>query len=497
MARTFFTLHQSVDYYINSRETPSHDLLTDFLQREGNSYRWAINGIRHDDVAIVGDADETFSRDFLRALQICDIPQFLPYQDCREPKLIASTLVLESSPNCVTKHRRWHHPDAVLGECLDQVGDATLHPPTKREWEENHGSRLDGYGGGGDYSLYHADWYDQGSYPLWLATDLRMEIGGTMVSGKDGSPTGYHFHNFFQSAKEIHVKYHTYGHAYDGAMDMPIWELHEDLALGVDCAHGKGGNSLDFDKVGSSILPIYYLNENVRKARHRKWQEIVKDDEEWWNKTLKMRQQMPQDIPSGQENWQNQAGGSSVSGDRDDTNDQFKSNETHVASNWDSSKSAVLGLASGYGLNVYQDFVGSLRATGYTGHIILGIAKNAPSDVLNYLKEQNVTIEFVEIAEKCTYNGTIGQEGKPIDMKDWSCPSAYPDYKITWARFPLYKDWLEECLACTDGVILTDVRDAYFQRDPFATAVRLKQQHPLMLFQEVNFDDEFFTVIFS
>jgi len=41
---------------------------------------------------------------------------------------------------------------------------------------------------------------------------------------------------------------------------------------------------------------------------------------------------------------------------------------------------------------------------------------------------------------------------------------AYPDYKITWARFLFYRDWLNDCPWCTDGVILTDVRDAYFQR---------------------------------
>ena len=62
---------------------------------------------------------------------------------------------------------------------------------------------------------------------------------------------------------------------------------------------------------------------------------------------------------------------------------------------------------------------------------------------------------------------------------------AYPDYKITWARFLFYRDWLNDCPLCTDGVILTDVRDAYFQRDPFTTAVKLNQQHPLMLFEEI------------
>ena len=92
------------------------------------------------------------------------------------------------------------------------------------------------------------------------------------------------------------------------------------------------------------------------------------------------------------------------------------------------------------------------------------------------------------------------------ESHEWHCPKTYPDYKITWARFLFYKDWLADCPSCTDGVMLTDVRDAVFKRvsvlvnplsgimilsnlycclqDPFATAVQLKQQAPLMLFEE-------------
>ena len=41
-------------------------------------------------------------------------------------------------------------------------------------------------------------------------------------------------------------------------------------------------------------------------------------------------------------------------------------------------------------LNVPIEFVGSLRATGYNGHIILGISPNAGASVVEYLREQNV-----------------------------------------------------------------------------------------------------------
>ena len=160
---------------------------------------------------------------------------------------------------------------------------------------------------------------------------------------------------------------------------------------------------------------------------------------------------------------------------------------TTSKSYWDSSKSAVLGLASGYPRYVYEGFVGSLRATGFSGHIILAIAIDAPEDVVSYLEKQNVTMKHVERAAKCTYNGTVGEKGVPIDMDkshEWKCPKDYPDYKITWARFLYYRDWLNDCPSCTDGVMLTDVRDAFFQRDPFVTAVERSQVHPLMVFEE-------------
>jgi len=103
----------SVDYYVTSQRKDQIDgdeLLIEYFQREGHSYRWKFNGMRPDDIAIIADIDETFSRDFLRALQICDVPQFRPGQSCREPKVFGSTLIFESSPECAWKGRRWFHP---------------------------------------------------------------------------------------------------------------------------------------------------------------------------------------------------------------------------------------------------------------------------------------------------------------------------------------------------------------------------------------------------
>jgi len=133
---------------------------------------------------------------------------------------------------------------------------------------------------------------------------------------------------------------------------------------------------------------------------------------------------------------------------------------------WQSKNSAVLAVASGLGIGDYQRFVGSLRATGYTGHILLGISIHASSEILDYLKKNDVTTYVIEPADQCTHHGSIGSDGKPLDTNnshEWHCPKNYPDYKITWARFFMYQDWLNECSSCTDGIMLTDARDAYFQ----------------------------------
>ena len=88
----------SVEYYVSAlKETFGiYGLGVEYVQREGSTHRWAFNGMRGDDVGIISDTDEVFTRDFLRAMQICDIPEFRPNQDCLNPKVIASTMVFES-----------------------------------------------------------------------------------------------------------------------------------------------------------------------------------------------------------------------------------------------------------------------------------------------------------------------------------------------------------------------------------------------------------------
>jgi len=283
----------SVDYYDTTMTQlvgQFGSLFMDFVGREGNTLRWAMNGMRNDDVGIIGDADEVFTRDFLRAMQVCDVPEFRPGQDCLGAQVKATTLVYESSPECLTKDRRWFHPDAILGECVDNVGDPSLHPPTRRDYIDEHGLELQGYGAGGsdfrpNYTLYHAEGLGpEGAYPLWHGTDVRMKWTGNTYGAIDGGANAYHFHNYFEDANQIHVKYATYGHAKGSvAMSMPIWALQPDIELGVDCANGRGGGWLRFHESGSGVLPIYYVNDDARNESHARWRNIVREEEEYWN----------------------------------------------------------------------------------------------------------------------------------------------------------------------------------------------------------------------
>ena len=182
-------------------------------------------------------------------------------------------------------------PDAVIGECVDQIGDAAIHPPTKHELFESHGARNESWGYRGEYSLYEIQVLSKlnlklNQGPLFLPHEIRMQpYAGVRVARNDRwkSPTGFHFHNFFMSANEIRFKYSTYGHVDRAARYQSLRDIDSvDLTLAVQCALGNHTELTEksFDRIQGISRPIYYLNEEVRQARHKSWQDIVTEDEE-------------------------------------------------------------------------------------------------------------------------------------------------------------------------------------------------------------------------
>ena len=139
-------------------------------------------------------------------------------------------------------------------------------------------------------------------------------------------------------------------------------------------------------------------------------------------------------------------------------------------------------------------FVLSLRRTGFTGNIIVGLENvdtmsgndaadgdNATSttyietsELREFLKEYKVTVKRL-IPVVCTF-----QFAKP----NQKCYLPYSHIKREWSYFPLARDWLTSCEECIGSVIIAPIRDTVFQRNPFGRGMpiiqrlHLFEQHP-------------------
>lgn len=113
-----------IDHFSYEGEIDGGGLIREHMQRNLILDMWKNAGMTPDDIGVLTDADETPTRDFLRAVQMCDMPQFDPEkQNCHTAKVIVSSLVFEGSPECMTTTRKWMHPDMILGKCIDGIGD--------------------------------------------------------------------------------------------------------------------------------------------------------------------------------------------------------------------------------------------------------------------------------------------------------------------------------------------------------------------------------------
>ena len=106
----------SVDYFVNENNS-SKGLDREQEQRALILQRWKANGMTGDDIGYLSDTDESFSRDFIRAMQICDVPAFRQADtigNCSKPKVLSGVnIIFEGSPLCIPANRRCYHPDMV------------------------------------------------------------------------------------------------------------------------------------------------------------------------------------------------------------------------------------------------------------------------------------------------------------------------------------------------------------------------------------------------
>ena len=312
------TTQVSVDYFV----PVDKDTLPDqgqgrsvfewqFLHREAILKRWKRNGMRPDDIGVMADCDELFSRDFLRALQICDVPELRPNQDCYKPKIIATTLSYETSPECIVSNAKLWVPSAISGQCLEGIGDHNLHKSALRGFHGRHSRRATGYGRpSSNYDAFLAqhsndtDFKDMTShgkimYPLWNGADYRtlMDGGRQLDFSHEVSYNAFHFHNFFESTDEIRHKYLTYGEPIQKANHVPLSAIHSALSVAVSCVHGwqnpgtrkyhLGGDKEVFASLSSSLTtnqgprrPIFFDNPDIRNLRHQHVRSLIAKDEQ-------------------------------------------------------------------------------------------------------------------------------------------------------------------------------------------------------------------------
>jgi hypothetical protein len=231
------------------------------------------------------DADETFTRDMLRAMQTCDSPQ-LDYEEhsCHPQKMgiRAKTRIFETSPECATATRAWFHPSAFVGHCIEEVGNEAIHPKAPRV-SEGHFMRAEGFGNNGWGGLANVT---DGKYPLYSGGDYRR-VGASHTSWAKSKEhaqfTGFHFHNFFTHPDALRFKYRTYGHQDRNAYSKTLEQLHpHDLGLMVNCVQDRNdSNSSKYKREAGgfetlqSFRPIYFEDADYRARRHASIRDMV------------------------------------------------------------------------------------------------------------------------------------------------------------------------------------------------------------------------------
>lgn len=171
LRRLFSARQLQIRTFVNENERLG-DRERENLQRDEIIKGWKEMGMTPEDVGFVSDPDEIFSRDFLRAVQVCDGIDAFDYElhRCgRAAKLLSSTRVFEMTPECTYDNRNWHHPDMVMGACIETIGDETLNPVAPR----NGLARKAGFGRSCVQMINETDL----RYPLWTAYDFIFVCG--------------------------------------------------------------------------------------------------------------------------------------------------------------------------------------------------------------------------------------------------------------------------------------------------------------------------------
>jgi len=316
-----------IDYWLEDLPRLK-DMNREVEQRSVITKIWIEQGMKESDIGIMADMDEIVSRDFLNALQVCDFEKlrYSPKErpDCQEPKISLSAIQFDGSPLCI-KTKSWYHPDVILGNCIEGVGDPSgrvtvqrsVSPPGRKA--KTLGQRNDGWGWD-DLNDFPTDVIENKRFPLIDGRDIRevhLSNGPLMnylLKHKKSSQktavfgTAYHIHNWFRETNTLRNKFLTYGHSDGNAFKKPLSAYHGgDVNLLVRCARGLGNDIKPDDTwekkgdpnthdyfLDNTLLPegseemftiggnkpIYFKNRTYVEERHALLQQMIMEDEE-------------------------------------------------------------------------------------------------------------------------------------------------------------------------------------------------------------------------
>lgn len=131
----------------------------------------------------------------------------------------------------------------------------------------------------------------------------------------------------------------------------------------------------------------------------------------------------------------------------------------------------MLGLAAweGKAEEPCRFFVRSLRKIGFDGAIVFGVAAGLPDKEQAWLDRYRVTAHVVKTSKCARAMG-----GSTLcDSRDKITP-------VALARFSWYREWLSKG-GYTGYILLSDVRDVFFQANPFV-GLQMDHRRPMLEF---------------
>ena len=269
--------------YSNDDPSIKGEMLHDLARNEVVAV-WKDLGMTVDDVGYMSSIDDMFARDYLNAIRHCELPEMkydLHHCLYNRVKVFGNNQVYETSPECVSRTKRYEHPDAMIGACIQGIGDETANILAPRD--ESGVYRAKGWNC--EDRETEKDIKD-GKFPLWSGSDIRSLCGGRQANvraAKHQQYSAFHFRNWFNTARDMRLKVTTEDELYDKSMD----DLGEDpMRVTYRCIKDipdEQNAVWKREPGGYSVLkpmtPLYLANDAYRAAVHQRATKKILDDE--------------------------------------------------------------------------------------------------------------------------------------------------------------------------------------------------------------------------